>query len=137
MSFEKPLARYSAVFLAFWLASPWPAPEMAMAAEKASPRRGKAYFQIVCQHCHTTATATTEPKSRTTEEWVLYFTTDRHGPQGDSVRRYMGQAYRSQIKATNRDVTPILPWQDETVFQDVRAFFMKNASDFDGPDPCQ
>lgn len=111
----------------------------------ANLRRGNLYFKKVCQACHAQEKVTVDPHARTIEDWVLYLAKDQHGVSQDgvaskttgSVRFYMGKTYREQVKASNAVAKKFLSLSEEQIFQDIRAFFMRHASDFDGPNPCQ
>ena len=106
----------------------------------ANVRRGKLYFQKVCQSCHLKAGVGVDPQSRTIEDWVGYLAQDQHRMEGNvmgSVRYYMGTDYREKIKKNNPVAKKFLRFPEQQIFQDLRAFFMKNGSDYDGPDPCQ
>ena len=107
---------------------------------KANVRRGHLYFQGVCQACHLKVGALVDPKSRTIDDWVAYLSIDRHAVKSSaekSIHYYLGRSYREQIKDSNKVAKKFLALSENALFQDIRAFFMKHASDYDGPSPCQ
>ena len=100
-------------------------------------KRGRVYYQGVCTPCHKAATksegipATPTPSPNGTP------ICGRQARRGkDTLKQYVSQAYRGEIKATNKVADSFLSVPDEDLLQDVKAFVVNGAKDGDAPAGC-
>jgi len=100
-------------------------------------KRGRIYYQGVCTPCH----RATQPEgipanSRTIAEWNAYLQAGKHNAGKDTLKQYVSQAYRSEIRAKNRVADRFFSASDEDLLQDVKAFVVNGAKDGDAPAGC-
>jgi hypothetical protein len=101
-------------------------------------KRGRVYYQGVCTPCHK-ATANPEgipANNYTIAEWTSYLAADKHGAGKDTVKQYVSQSYRTEIKAKNKVAERFFSVADQDLLQDVKAFVINGAKDGDAPAGC-
>jgi hypothetical protein len=100
-------------------------------------KRGRVYYQGVCTPCHKKSNPDGIPAdSRTKAEWSAYVQADKHHGAKETLKQYVSQAYRAEIKANNRVADRFFSVKDEDLMQDVKAFVINGAKDGDAPAGC-
>lgn len=114
--------------------------DMAEAAGKASWKRGRVYFRMVCTACHVEVTgAPISPNASTIAEWTAYMDADKHDASGKTkptVSYYTSKEYRESIKDSNKAAKKFLKMPDAALTADVKAFVVHGAKDSDTPASC-
>lgn len=106
-------------------------------AEEANWKRGRIYYRSVCTSCHAAEpVGSISPSTRTKAEWAAYLKADKHASGKDTVSRYLSQAYRAEIKASNKAAEKFADLPDAELTADVAAFLMRGAKDGDEPASC-
>lgn len=106
-------------------------------AEEANWKRGRIYYRSVCTSCHTAEpVGSIAPSTRTKAEWAAYLKADKHAAGKDTVSRYLSQAYRAEIKASNKAAEKFADLSDADLTADVAAFLTRGAKDGDEPASC-
>jgi cytochrome c5 len=109
----------------------------AASAYDGSWRRGRVYYQGVCTPCHKQTNPEGIPAdSRTKAEWAAYVQADKHRGAKETLKQFVSQAYRGEIKATNKVAERFLSVKDEELFEDIKAFMINGAKDGDAPAGC-
>jgi cytochrome c553 len=101
-------------------------------------KRGRVYYQGVCTPCHK-ATANPEgipANAYTIAEWNAYLAADKHAAGKGTVKQYVSQGYRAEIKAKNKVADKFGSVPDQDLLQDVKAFVVNGAKDGDAPAGC-
>jgi cytochrome c5 len=101
-------------------------------------KRGRLYYQGVCTPCHK---ATAKPEGipandYTIAEWNAYLAADKHARGKDTIKQYVSQSYRAEIKAKNKVADRLLSASDQDLLLDVKAFVVNGAKDGDAPAGC-
>ncbi len=113
----------------------------AYAADDGNWRRGRIYYRLVCTACHKDmANKTISPMSRTIAEWKAYVATDKHDPTGKanpSLKYYVSQSYRADVKDTNKAAAKFIAIPEDELLSDLRAWVVHGAKDSDTPARCQ
>ena len=100
-------------------------------------KRGRVYYRSVCTACHLAQpVGAINPSAKTKAEWAAYLMVDKHAKGKDSVRQYVGKAYRTSIKATNKAAEKFADVPDQELADDLKAFLIKGAKDGDAPASC-
>jgi cytochrome c5 len=100
-------------------------------------KRGRVYYRSVCTACHAAqAGGSIAPSEMTKAQWSAYLQADKHAKGKDSLKQYVGKAYRASIKAQNKAAEKFADVPDDEMFEDVRAFVIKGAKDGDAPASC-
>ncbi len=114
--------------------------DMAEAAGKASWKRGRVYFRMVCTGCHIDMTGSSiAPNTRTIAEWSAYMDANKHDASGKTkpmVSDYISKEYRESVKDSNKAAQKFLKLSDEALFADVKEFVVHGAKDSDTPASC-
>ena len=101
-------------------------------------KRGRVYYQGVCTPCHKAATKSEgiPANAYTIAEWNAYLQTDKHARGKDTIKQYVSQAYRGEIKATNKVANKFFSVADQDLLTDIKAFVVNGAKDGDAPAGC-
>jgi cytochrome c5 len=100
-------------------------------------KRGRIYYRSVCTSCHTASPiGQINPSSRTMAEWTAYLVADRHANGKDSVKQYIGKAYRASIKSGNKAAEKFADVPDQELFDDIKGFLLRSAKDGASPASC-
>jgi cytochrome c5 len=100
-------------------------------------KRGRVYYRSVCTSCHAAMpVGTINPSSKTKAEWAAYIKADKHAKGKETVKQYVGKAYRASIKSGNKAAEKFADTPDKELLDDVAAFLTKGAKDGDAPATC-
>ena len=101
-------------------------------------KRGRVYYQGVCTTCHKVSGKPEgiPPSNYTIAEWNAYVAADKHARGKDTLKQYVSQAYRAEIKAKNKVADRFQTVPDENLLLDVKAFVVNGAKDGDAPAGC-
>lgn len=100
-------------------------------------KRGRVYYRSVCTACHAAqAGGSIAPSEMTKAEWTAYLQKDKHAKGKDSLKQYVGKAYRASIRTQNKAAEKFADVPDEELHEDVKAFVIKGAKDGDSPASC-
>jgi cytochrome c5 len=100
-------------------------------------KRGRVYYRSVCTACHAAqAGGSIAPSEMTKAQWTTYLQTDKHAKGKDSLKQYIGKAYRASIRTQNKAAEKFADIPDDEMFEDVKAFVIKGAKDGDAPASC-
>lgn len=107
-------------------------------ADEGDWKRGHVYYRMVCTPCHVeTAGVAIGPNTRSRQDWTAYLQGDRHAKGKDSLKYYLGKAYRESIKGSNKAAEKYINIPEQALFDDLRAFVMRSAKDGDAPTGCR
>jgi cytochrome c5 len=100
-------------------------------------KKGRIYYRMICTSCHTEkAGGAISPTTKSMAEWKAYIAADKHAKGKDSLKYYVGKAYRESIKATNKAAAKFIDDTDASLLEDIKAFVIKGAKDGDAPAKC-
>lgn len=100
-------------------------------------KRGRIYYRSVCTSCHVALpVGSINPSSKTMAEWTAYVQADKHAKGKDSVKQYVGKAYRASIKSANKAAEKFADVPDQELLDDIKAFVIKGAKDGEAPASC-
>lgn len=100
-------------------------------------KRGRVYYRSVCTACHAAqAGGSIAPSEMTKAQWQAYLQADKHAKGKDSMKQYLGKAYRASIKAQNKAAEKFADVPEDELFEDMKAFVVRGAKDGDSPAGC-
>lgn len=109
----------------------------AAVAADADWKRGRVYYRGICTPCHLTVKPEgIPPNAYTMAEWKDYLAADKHNKGKDTVKQYVGAAYRAEIKGGNKVAEKFAAAPEADLFEDVKAFVVNGAKDGDAPATC-
>ena len=119
------------------------APEQAYSAdaENGEWKVGRVYYRFVCTTCHKdVAGRVISPNEMTKAEWRAYLSADQHDKSGrtePSLSYYTSQAYRGEIKDTNKAAEKFIDVPDADMAANIRVWAVYGAKDSDTASSCQ
>lgn len=100
-------------------------------------KRGRVYYRSVCTACHAAQTGgSIAPSTMSKAQWGAYLQADKHAKGKDSMKQYVGKAYRASIKSQNKAAEKFADVADEELLEDIKAFVIKGAKDGEAPASC-
>lgn len=100
-------------------------------------KRGRVYYRSVCTACHAAqAGGSIAPSTMAKAQWDSYLQADKHAKGKDSLKQYVGKAYRASIRSQNKAAEKFSDVPDDEMFEDIKAFVIKGAKDGDAPASC-
>jgi cytochrome c5 len=99
-------------------------------------KRGRIYYRMVCTACHVEKAGSIAPSKMTKAEWAAYIKADKHAKGKDSLKKYVGKAYRDSIKASNKAAEKFADVPEQDLLDDIKAFVEYGAKDGEKPASC-
>jgi cytochrome c5 len=99
-------------------------------------KHGRIYYRMVCTACHVQKASSIAPSKMSKAEWAAYIKADKHAKGKDSLKQYVGTAYRNSIKAGNKAAEKFADLPDAELLDDIKAFVEYGAKDGEKPASC-